>query len=69
MKHYICYLKAAPVFPYIGLFDARSKTAAARLFLSSIEGMRKARKSVRSVQVDEVTAKYAQNCHTIKDTP
>ncbi len=67
MNHYICYLKAAPVFPYIGLFDAKSKTAAARMFLASIEGMRKARKSVRSVQVDEVTAKYVRECRTIKE--
>lgn len=61
MNYYICSLKAKPVNPYIDAFQARSKTAAARLFLESRKGYRIARKSTSCVQVNEITKKLFEN--------
>jgi hypothetical protein len=61
MTHYVCSLKARPVFPYIALAQANSKTAAARLFLDHIKNMQHARKSTGSVLVNEVTEKFVSS--------
>lgn len=62
-KYFIMKLKSRPVFPYIGMAKAGSKTAAIRMFIKYLteKGYFSTKSSTSAYTVEEVTKKHAVN--------